>query len=169
MTAITIRPEAAGDETAIHALTAAAFEGTAHSNGNEPAIIDALRSDGDLSWSLVAETEDRLVGHIAFSPVTISDGTSNWYGLGPVSVLPELQGQRIGFRLVQRGIADMRQKNACGIVLMGDPIFYGRFGFEHDPVLTYSGAPATYFQRLVLDGDEPSGEVTYAKGFDATA
>ena len=165
MIAITIRPERAGDEVIIHELTEAAFRDMPFSDGNEQDLVDALRSDGDLTLSLVAEDGTRIVGHIAFSPVSISGGTPDWFGLGPVSVWPELRGRGIGAALVRRGIADMRAEGARGIVLLGSPDYYGRFGFEHDPQLEFPGPPAEYFQRLVLDGPAPTGVVRYAPAF----
>ena len=165
MNAVTIRPEQGGDEAVIHALTEAAFRDMPFSDGNEQHLVDALRGDGDLTLSLVAQDAQRIVGHIAFSPVSISDGSLDWYGLGPVSVWPELHGQGIGSALVNRGIADMRALGARGIVLLGSPEYYSRFGFEHDPKLAYPGPPAEYFQRLVIEGPEPSGVVSYARGF----
>ncbi|MCA0909882.1 GNAT family N-acetyltransferase [Qipengyuania gaetbuli] len=165
MSAITIRPERAGDEAVIHELTEAAFRDMPFSEGDEQDLVDALRNEGDLTLSLVAEDGTRIVGHIAFSPVAISDGTRDWYGLGPVSVWPELHGQGIGSALVRRGIADIRAKGAKGIVLLGSPDYYGRFGFEHDPQLQYPGPPAEYFQRLVLDGPAATGVVRYVPAF----
>ena len=165
MTAIILRPEAPGDAAAIRTLTATAFDGTPHSDGREPEIVDALRRAGALSLSLVAAGEEGIVGHIAFSPVTIDDGTEGWFGLGPVSVHPERQGEGIGFRLIARGIADLRKSGASGIVLLGDPAYYRQFGFEADDQLVLPDAPAGYFQRLVLDGAAPSGIVTYAAAF----
>lgn len=165
MHAITIRPETQGDQATIFALTTAAFADMPFSDGDEPALVDNLRRDGDLTLSLVAEDAQRIVGHIAFSPVTIADGSLDWFGLGPVSVWPELQKQGIGGALIQRGIADLRERGARGIILLGSPVYYSRFGFEHDPALTYPGPPAEYFQRLVLDGDAPSGQVSYAPAF----
>ena len=165
MSAIAIRPERAGDEAVIHALTEAAFRDMLFSDGDEQDLVDALRRDGDLSLSLVAEDAERIVGHIAFSPVSISDGTKDWYGLGPVSVWPELHHQGVGSALVRRGISDMRAAGAKGIVLLGSPEYYERFGFEHDPALQYPGPPAEYFQRLVLDGPPPAGVVAYAPAF----
>ena len=88
-----------------------------------------------------------------------------WYGLGPIAVLPSLQRQKIGSRLMQRAIADMRMQGARGLVLLGDPVYYARFGFEHDPALRYPGPPPEYFQRLVVAGDAPSGDVRYARAF----
>lgn len=165
MIEITIRHEAPGDEATIHALTEAAFRDMPFSDGDEQQLVDALRRDGDLEVSLVAETGERIVGHIAFSPVTIDDGSASWFGLGPVSVWPELHGQGIGGQIIRRGIATMRERGARGIVLLGNPALYGRFGFVHDPALQYPGPPPEYFQRLVLDGPAPSGIVSYCKAF----
>lgn len=164
-TVVSLRRERLEDHAAIHVVTEAAFRDKAYSDGSEPRIINALREAGDLTLSMVAEDGGQIVGHIAFSPVTISDGATGWYGLGPVSVIPELQAQGIGFRLVQRGIADMRLAGAKGVVLLGDPEYYTRFGFKHQPQLAYPGPPAEYFQCMVLDGELPSGEVSYAPAF----
>ena len=165
MTAVTIRPERAEDAAAIADVTTAAFTNAGHGNGGEAGIIQRLREQGDLALSLVAENEARIVGHVALSPVTISDGSTDWYGLGPISVWPDAQGTGIGFRLMQRTIADMRARHARGIVLLGDPAFYHRFGFEHDAALVYPGPLSEYFQRLILSGPAPRGVVTYASAF----
>lgn len=162
---ITIRPEAPGDEATIFALTEAAFRDMPFSDGDEPELVNKLRANGDLTLSLVAEDAEQIVGHIAFSPVTISDGAIGWYGLGPVSVWPELHKQGIGGALIKRGIADMRHKGAKGIVLLGSNAYYPRFGFKHEPQLRYPGPPAEYFQCLLLSGDLPAGEVSYAPAF----
>lgn len=162
---ITIRPEAPNDAATIHALTQAAFRDMPFSDGEEAELIDRLRAEGDLTLSLVAEDAERIVGHIAFSPVTISDGSRGWYGLGPVSVWPGLHGQGIGGAMIRRGVADMQASGTKGIVLLGDPNYYARFGFEHDPKLVHPGPPAEYFQRLVLDGEAPIGTVRYASAF----
>jgi len=162
---ITIRPERAGDEDAIRSVTEEAFAGRPHSDGSEPAIIDRLRADGDLALSLVAEEDGRIIGHIAFSRVTISDGAGEWYGLGPVSVLPEKQGRQVGAQVIQHGLRELASRGARCVVLLGDPAYYRRFGFEHDAALTYPGPPPEYFQRLVLAGEPPAGVVRYAKAF----
>ena len=162
---LTIRPERPDDVRTIHDVTEAAFRDIEYSDGSEPALVDRLRADGDLVLSLVAKTDGEIVGHIAFSPVTISDGSGDWYGLGPVSVLPKNQGKGIGAALIERGIADMRERGAKGIVLLGSDTYYPRFGFEHDPDLRYPGPPPEYFQRLVLSGIAPSGIVSYAPAF----
>jgi predicted N-acetyltransferase YhbS len=165
MSALTIRAERPGDEATIHRLTEAAFRDMPFSEGDEQHLVDALRRDGDLALSLVAEDAERIVGHIAFSRVAISDGTPDWYDLGPVSVWPELHRQGIGSALILHGIAELRERGAAGIVLLGSPVYYGRFGFRHEPQLRYPGPPPEYFQCLVLTGDLPTGEVTYAPAF----
>lgn len=162
---VSLRPEAAGDENAIFALTERAFAGMAFSDGTELQIVTALRRDGDLTLSLVALDTKDIVGHIAFSPLSISNGSQGWYGLGPVSVAPDLQKMGIGSKLIRRGIADMRQMGARGIALLGSTEYYPRFGFKHEPQLGYPGAPAEYFQCLVLEGELPSGEIAYSPAF----
>ena len=165
MSAVAIRPERPPDHAAIAVVTEAAFRNTQHSDGSEVAIVDRLRKDGDLRLSLVAEDAERIVGHVAISPVMIEGKACDWYGLGPISVLPSLQHTGIGSRLMQRAIADMREEGAAGIVLLGDPAYYARFGFEHDPRLEYPGPPPEYFQRLVINGRAPTGLVSYAPAF----
>lgn len=162
---VAIRPERAGDERAIHEIVQAAFDGHPHSDGSEPAIVDALRADGDLTISLVAEDGGKIVGHVAFSPVAISDGSEGWFGLGPVAVAPQRQRKGIGAALIERGLALLRERDAAGCVVLGDPAYYGRFGFTHDPALTYPGPPPEYFQRLVMGASSASGVVTYAHAF----
>ena len=162
---VTIRPEAPGDEATIFALTEAAFAEMPFSDGDEQHLVNRLRAAGDLALSLVAEDATRIVGHIAFSRVTIGDGAQGWFGLGPVSVWPELHGQGIGGALVKRGIADLRQQGAKGVVLLGSPEYYARFGFAREPQLTFPGPPPEYFQALLLNGELPAGMVTYAPAF----
>ena len=166
MTPWRIRQEAAGDEPAISALVSAAFRDAAHSNGAEAGIVEHLRNDGDLALSLVAEGEDgAMIGHAALSPVHISCGVAGWYGLGPVAVLPVCQRAGIGTALVDACVEWLRESGAGGCVVLGDPAYYGRFGFAPDPGLTYSGAPAEYFQMLAWQGLSPVGEVHYAPAF----
>ncbi|WP_290523792.1 N-acetyltransferase [Alcanivorax sp.] len=160
-----LRTEQPGDIPAIHALTAEAFANVSHSDQREPFIVDALRNEGALSLSLVAELEAELVGHIAFSPVTLSCGASHWYGLGPVSVLPEWQGKGVGSQLVLAGLDALKKQGAHGCVLLGDPTWYERFGFVATPLLRLAGVPAEYFQALLLNGTWPDAEVHYHPAF----
>ena len=167
MRKLTIRNEQPGDIPAIHALTRAAFAKAVHSDGNEQDIVDALRADGDLTLSLVATNMDEaIIGHIAFSPIAISDGTQNWYGIGPVSVIPTRQRTGIGSELATAGIERMMAMGAQGLVLLGDPGYYERFGFHPDPELTLPNVPPEYFQvRMIGEGPRPKGTVSYVRAF----
>ena len=164
MTSYAIRAELPGDAEAIRGIVEAAFADAPHSAGTEPVIVESLRERGELTVSLVA-LADEIVGHVAFSPVRIEDGSPNWIGLGPVAVLPRRQGEGIGAALIRIGIERLRATGAAGCVVLGDPGYYGRFGFTADPRLRYPGPPAEYFQRLVLRGRAPSGVVTYSPAF----
>lgn len=162
-----IRSERPGDAGAIHALTRAAFAEAPHSSHTEQYIVDALRAAGALAVSLVAEDADGIVGHVAVSPVQLSDGSPGWYGLGPISVAPGRQGQGIGGALMRAAVEVLRARGANGCVLLGDPGYYGRFGFQAEPRLRLAGVPAEYFQALLLQGDRPDAEVEYHAGFGA--
>lgn len=162
-----IRHEDAGDAVSIRQMTESAFRLATHSSGTEGAIVDALRASGALTISLVAATEDEIVGHAAFSPVTINGADMNWFGLGPVSVKPELQGQGIGGMLIRAGLDHLKSAGAAGCVVLGDPAYYRRFGFEHDPTLKYVGAPAEYFMQQSFGDSPASGNVAFHDGFSA--
>jgi len=166
---IQIRNEQNTDIQAIFDLTQKAFNDLEHSSHTEQFIVNALRESKQLTLSLVAEINNQVVGHIAFSPVSISDGTTGWYGLGPVSVLPEFQGKGIGAKLILSGLEALKDLDALGCVLLGDPNYYGRFGFKADARLVLEGVPAEYFQILAFTDDIPSGTVAYDDAFNAVA
>lgn len=161
-----IRLEREGDEADIAALTTAAFREAPHKSGTEAAIVERLRLHGDLALSLVVEDADgAIAGHVAFSPVTISDGTPGWFGLGPVSVVPTNQRASIGTALIRDGLERLKDSGAGGCVVLGEPAYYGRFGFRHDPKLVFPGPPPEYFAALRFSGSEPVGTVAYAPAF----
>ena len=162
-----IRDETDADVTAITEVTIAAFKSLEISNHTEQFIIEALRTANALSISLVAEIDARVIGHIAFSPLTISDGTQNWYGLGPVSVLPEFQRQGIGKALIQEGLSRLKDMNARGCCLVGHPDYYRKFGFKNVSDLVCEGVPQEVFFALSFDGHIPHGEVTFHEAFKA--
>jgi putative acetyltransferase len=166
---LTIRPETPADIAAIETLTAAAFENAPHTDHTEHFVVNALRRAGQLSISLVAQDDDEIVGHAAISPVTISSGTIGWFGLGPISVLPERQGQGISTRLMAAALAELRRLGGAGCVVLGDPAYYGRFGFVARPELVLPDVPAEYFQALSFGDGFPVGKVAYHEGFGATA
>jgi len=164
---IAIRSETDADVGAISEVTVAAFKTLEISNHTEQFIIEALRAAKALAVSLVAEVDGRVIGHIAFSPLTISDGTRNWYGLGPVSVLPEYQRQGIGKALIQAGLSRLKEMNAQGCCLVGHPDYYRKFGFNNTPGLVLEGVPQEVFFALSLDGPTPQGTVAFHDGFRA--
>ena len=164
-----MRPESPSDVSAIETLTTAAFLDAPHTSHTEQFIVAALRRAGVLTVSLVAVEEGAVVGHVAVSPVVISDGAVGWYGLGPISVLPARQGQGIASRLMHEALGALRTRAAAGCVLLGDPAFYARFGFRMEPGLVLPGVPPEYFQVLAFGATLPRGVVTYHAAFDARA
>lgn len=161
-----IRPEMPGDTGDIYRLTQAAFEPMPFSDGDEAECIEKLRSDGDLVVSLVANRCGKLVGHIAFSPVFLNDRFKRWYGLGPISVAPARQRDGIGTALINHGLAKLRQLDARGCVLIGDPNYYSRFGFVGDARLTYRDLPPEFVQWLAFGDDKPEGRLRYSPGLE---
>lgn len=163
-----ILPETSGDRDAIFTLTQAAFKDHPHSQQTEGYITNALRAAGALTLSLVAWEDGRAAGHIAFSPVSVSDGSADWYGLGPVAVLPELQGRGIGAALIREGLERLKTLGAAGCVVMGEPAYYARFGFAQMPALSYPGVPPEYFMAQVYTRPA-QGRVAYHQAFEAAA
>jgi len=162
-----IRNETPGDVGAITEVTVAAFKNLAISRHTEQFVVEALRAADALTISLVAEMDGRVAGHIAFSPATLSDGTPDWYGLGPVSVLPEHQRKGIGKALVEEGLSRLRNLNARGCCLVGHPEYYRKFGFKNIPGLAYEGVPPEVFFALSFDGSVPQGTVSFHDAFQA--
>lgn len=162
---IDIRAEMPGDAHAIADITRAAFALAAHASGTEAQIVEALRAAGALTVSLVAEEAGEIVGHVAFSPVSVGAAAAGWFGLGPVSVRPDRQGAGIGKALIEAGLTRLRGMGARGCVLVGDPRYYARFGFASDPALRCDGIPGEYVQRLVFTGPPPGGRITFHAGF----
>lgn len=159
---VTVREETTADAAAIRQVVQAAF-----GQPGEAEIVERLRVRGELTVSLVAEREaaagkDRpIVGHIAFSPVTIAGQSqdSRWLGLAPVAVDPEYQRQGIGSRLIEAGVKQCRSLGAELVVVLGEPGFYSRFGFE---TASRYGLQNPFdvdepFRVLLLNG--PGGEV----------
>ena len=160
-----IRNEKPSDIETIAEVTKVAFEDHSFSHQTEHFVIRDLRDAVALTISLVAEVDGQVVGHIAFSPVTISDGTTNWYGLGPVSVLPDYQGRRIGTALVNRGLTLLNSMGSKGYALVGLPTYYYRFGFRHHPQLIHEKIPQEVFVTKSLVERVPSGAVEFHQAF----
>jgi putative acetyltransferase len=122
-----IRREEPQDVAAIRHVNEQAFGGSGEANA-----IEALRDRGAATLSLVAVIDDRVVGHLLFSPATIESLDRSWsaLGLAPLSVLPEYQRQGIGTALMQAGLEKCRQSGHERVIVLGHADYYPRFGFE---------------------------------------
>lgn len=160
---VDLRPETYNDIESIHRVIEVAFCSVKHSDHTEQDIVARLRDDNALTVSLVAEKDNQVVGHIASSPVTFGS-TEGWFGLGPVSVLPDQQGIGIGSALIKAALNQLKEAGAAGVVVLGDPEFYNRFGFKQIPGVYFPGAPAEYFTVLSF-GQEPAGAARYHHAF----
>jgi putative acetyltransferase len=118
-----IREERPGDIASIHAVNTRAF-----GRDREAKIVDALRSNNAVSLSLVATHDQKLIGHIMYSPVTVGD--AHGAGLAPLAVLPEHQRCGIGSELIRVGNQRLAATGCRFIVVIGHPSFYPRFGFK---------------------------------------
>ena len=170
---IQLRHETTNDIAAIEAVTIAAFADAPHTSHTEQFIVRALRDASELTLSIVAEEHGQVVGHVALSPVTITNDhghkAKGWCGLGPISVLPQRQGHGIGSRLMEQALSELRAMQAEGCVLLGEPAYYGRFGFQAHAGLQLPGVPPGYFLALAFHGPVPEGIAQYSDAFNAAA
>jgi len=164
-----VRPEQAGDKQTIYDLTERAFAPMPYSDGDEQDLINALRDAGALEISLVAERENQIVGHVAFSPAFPDDGASGWYALGPVSVEPGLQNQGVGSLLIRQGLGMLKDCEAAGCILVGNPDYYKRFDFEVVSDSCPDGQPAEYYQMIWFGDERPQQVIGFHKLFHVEA
>lgn len=162
-----IREEGPADIEAITEVTVEAFKTLDISSNTEQFIVLALRAANALAISLVTEIDGQVVGHIAFSRVDISDGSEDWYGLGPVSVSPDLHGQGIGSALINEGLERLKRLCAKGCCLVGYPEYYERFGFKNIPGLVVDRVPDYAVLCLPFFNQMPQGTVTFHAAFAA--
>jgi len=121
-----IRPETAADAPAVRRVHEAAFPTSAEAD-----LVERLRASSKAVIALVAEDEGRFVGHIGFSPVALEPlAGAIGLGLAPVAVQPDHEKHGVGRRLIQNGLSECRKWGADFVVVLGDPAYYGRFGFE---------------------------------------
>lgn len=156
-----IRPETPADQVAIHNITKRAFAPMTYADGNEQDLIDRFRDAGVLAISLVAELDGAVVGQVTFTEAFAADGSPGWYALGPVAVEPQLQDRHIGSKLIETGLTKLRERDAAGCVLTGDPAYYCRFGFRPVPDLCPDGEPAAYYQILPLRVTAPDSVIAF--------
>ncbi len=159
----TIRDERAEDATAIEATVTAAFLTAPHADGNEAEIVARLRADGALLLSLVAE-EDGIAGHVAASPASVG-GAAGWAAIAPVSVRPDVQRRGIGSALMRAAVERLRAAGLQGAVIVGDPDYYGRFGFTARDGLVATGIPSEYVLARPFGPAAASGEIGFHPAF----
>lgn len=154
-----IRPVTPADAPRVADLVAAAF-----GRSDEARLVEWLTTDGDAAIALVAERREEIAGHILLSPMS---APFRALGLAPVSVAPDLQGQGIGGALIRAAIERASAADWRAIFVLGEPDYYGRFGFSVAAAQRFDSPYAgPYFQLLALD-DRPlaPGEVAYAPAF----
>lgn len=167
MTGLIFREERPGEEAAIHDMVRRAFIGRPYSDGDEQDVIDALRADGDLLLSLVAEADDgAIIGQITFSPALLENGEEGWVVLGPVAIEPAHQGKGLGRALIAAGEAIMRERGAKGITVLGDPVLYARFGYAQNTPMWLAGDLGWAFQVKSFGAPIPATEQRYVRAFD---
>jgi putative acetyltransferase len=158
-----IRNEIDGDASAIRRVVTQAMKLLPQSTGTEAATVDRLRADNALSLSLVAEDGGEVVGYLAASDARIG-AVSGWGLIGPVAVLPSRHREGIGSALIAEAI--LRLRAGCkGAALVGDPGYYGRFGFRTFPGLRLGNCPPRFVQALPFDGSRPEGELIHHPAF----
>ncbi|UUE98458.1 N-acetyltransferase [Xanthomonas hortorum pv. pelargonii] len=163
---VLIREASDGDAAAIELLTMVAFMRSDHSRRDEQHVIAALRNDGALALSLVADHDGYVVGHLAVSPVSLSDDSPGWYALGPLAIGPGHQRQGLGTRLVQSALANLRERGAAGCLALGEPAFFKRLGFAVEPGLVLPDVPVSELQALAFgDRSLPLADVSYHPAF----
>jgi putative acetyltransferase len=145
MSTLEIRQEIESDFDQIHAVTELAFRGRPYAGGDEQDVIRRLRAGGAMSLSLVALLGEQLVGHVAFSPAHESSGTSPWFALGPVSVLPQFQNQGIGSALIERGLME--------------------FGFDVAVANAPDNEPGEFFMIKPFTDIAPGGRFAFHQAF----
>ncbi len=165
MESLTIRRENPDDCDAIYSITREAFLNMPYADGDEQDLVNLLRSSGSLSLSLVAIQNEKLVGHIAFSPAVNSDRSGPWYAIGPVSVLPDKQRQGIGVALIVEGLKQIKDLGAIGCILTGNPDYYQRFGFTLSPDNVPEEESEDHFMVNRFNEEKPGGIFQFDRAF----
>ena len=163
MTTPLVRPERVEDAPRVRVVLEAAFGGTVEAD-----VVDKLRASGDIVLALVAEQPDGIAAYVAFPRLNLDLGerTVPVIGLAPVGVAPGRQREGIGSALIREGLARLRDRGERLVFVLGEPGYYGRFGFKMmDRFVSRYAGP--YFQAMMLAPDAPvAGKVSYPQAFD---
>jgi len=154
---IIIRDEKPEDFQQVYRVNLLAFE-----REDEAKLVEKLRKN-ELYFSLVAETDGQIVGHISFTPVTVENEKTTFAGLAPLAVLPKFQNQGIGLKLTEEGLKTAAAKGFTAVFVLGHPTYYPRFGFETAKLKGFSceyPSPDEAFMVLELE----KGALTEKKG-----
>lgn len=158
-----IRNETASDIPAISRVVTQALLMLPQSTGTEAGIVEKLRAQNALTLSLVADDDGVVIGYLAASAARV--GTQDGWGLiGPLAVLPSRHRQGVGTALMTEALRRLRATGR-GAALVGDPAYYGRFGFRAYPGLSVAGCPPEVVQALPFDGAAPHGEIVHHPAF----
>ena len=159
-----IRDEMPRDIPAIRQTISDAMQLLPQATGTEAAIVDRLRQDGALAVSLVADEGAGVIGHLAVSAARI--GVQQGWGLiGPLAVRPARHRQGIGTALMNAALDRLRQAGWRGAALVGEPGYYGRFGFAAFAGVTVTGCPPQYVLVKPFGPEAPAGELIHAAAF----
>jgi putative acetyltransferase len=163
--AIAVRPEQAGDAAAVRTVLAGAFGGPA-----EAELVERLRASEDVVLALVAELEGRgVVGHVAFPRLAVDapGGSEPAVGLAPLAVAAGLWRRGIGSALTRRGLGLLAERGEQIVFVLGDPAYYGRFGFDAAAAASFmSPYSGPHFMAVRLAQTAPSaGTVRYPSAF----
>lgn len=165
MATIAVRGAIATDQVAIDWVLQTAFAHHPYSDHREHRQVQELRRLGVLTLELVAVHRGAIAGYGAFSRVRLAGAPGPWYGLAPLGVAPPHQRRGLGTQLVKTGLAQLQQRGALGCIVLGDPRYYGRFGFRPWGGLTYGLAPPNTVMAVALGAAVPRGAVTFHPAF----
>lgn len=166
---IVLRPEVASDAEAISHVHMDAFKTHPVSNQTEHLIIKKMRERHDLTVSLVATLDSTVVGHIAFSKITVGGLSSNWHLLGPLAVSPVHQRHGIGSQLVLQGLEELQSLKPDGCLLYGDPDYYHRLGFSPSDRFHHDGIPSHMLLAITYAQTDSHGAIQFHPAFYAPA
>lgn len=165
MSAIVIRNEERKDAAAVARLVERAFGGN-----EEVRLVERLHADGDVVLALVAKHEGHICGHVLFSRLSVSSGMARFpaVALAPLAVDPDFQRRGIGTALVEEGHRRLEEAGERLSIVLGDPAYYGRFGYRHDRAADFESVFQCDALQALAWGEAPtSGRLAYASAFAA--